>query len=148
MGLHDISLPNEEEVGIARDSASALSELLSKMPASDRASVKLDGTNIILPRHAIELLRDILSDMAQGNAVTIVPLHAEMTTQQAADFLNVSRPFLVKLLESSTIPFMKVGTHRRVKFQDLVEYKGKMQRQSSRAIDELVASAQKNNMGY
>lgn len=148
MGIQEVSLPNAEEVGIARDSASALSELLSKMPTADRAQVKLDGTDIILPRHAIELLRDILSDMAQGNAVTIVPLHAEMTTQQAADFLNVSRPFLVKLLESDAIPYVKVGTHRRVKFQDLVAYKAQMQQKSSDAMDELVALAQQNDMGY
>jgi excisionase family DNA binding protein len=148
MATPGISLPNAEEVGIARDSASALSELLTKMPMSDRAQVKLDGTDIILPRHAIELLRDILSDMAQGNAVTIVPLHAEMTTQQAADFLNVSRPFFVKLLEGNAIPYVKVGTHRRVKFQDLVRYKEEMRQNSDQAMDELVGLAQQHDMGY
>lgn len=148
MSTPNVSLPSAEEIDLARASATALSELLDKMPESERAQVKRDDTNIILPRHAIELLRDILSDMAQGNAVTIVPLHAEMTTQQAADYLNVSRPFLVKQLEQGDIPFIKVGTHRRIKFQDLVEHKEKMRQTSTEAMDALVSDAQKHDMGY
>lgn len=133
---------------LARVSAAELSRLLSENPNTDRASVKMDGHDLILPRQAISLLRDLLADMAQGNAVTIVPMHAEMTTQQAAGILNVSRPHIVKLLESGKLTFTKVGTHRRIRFEDLMAYKQKQKQVSADAMDELVSQAQNNNMGY
>jgi len=86
--------------------------------------------------------------MAQGNAVTVVPMHAEMTTQQAADLLNVSRPYLVKLLEQGELNFSKVGTHRRIRFEDLMSYKRARREQSERAMEELVKQAQEENLGY
>lgn len=141
-------LPNSEVAQLARASAAELSRLLSEKPKSDRASVKMDGHDLILPRQALNLLRDLLADMAQGNAVTIVPMHAEMTTQQAADILNVSRPHLVKLLENGSLAFTKVGTHRRIRFEDLMAYKSKVKKESTDAMDELVKQAQDNNMGY
>lgn len=141
-------LPDEEAVQLARASAAELSSLLSEKPDVDRASVKMDGHDLILPRQAITLLRDLLADMAQGNAVTIVPTHAEMTTQQAADILNVSRPFLIKLLERGELAFTKVGTHRRIRFEDLMKFKQALKQRSQDAMDELVAQAQENDMGY
>ncbi|MBL4837685.1 MAG: helix-turn-helix domain-containing protein [Kordiimonadaceae bacterium] len=141
-------LPNQEAAQLARSSASELSRLLSEKPDADRASVKMDGHNMILPRQAISLLRDLLADMAQGSAVTIVPMHAEMTTQQAANILNVSRPHLIKLLGQGELNFTKVGTHRRIRFEDLMEYKQKLKQQSAQAMDELVEQAQEHEMGY
>jgi len=86
--------------------------------------------------------------MAQGNAVTIVPTHAVLTTQEAANLLNVSRPHLVKRLESGDIPFTKTGTHRRIRYQDLMTYREQRMQESTNALDELTAQAQELRMGY
>ncbi len=141
-------LPDQETVQLARAGASDLERLLSNLPESDRARVKLDGQDLVLPRQALVLLRDLLADMAQGDAVAIVPRHAEMTTQQAADFLNISRPYLITLLERGELRYTKVGTHRRIQFRELMAYKDKTRQQSSDAMDELVKIAQENNLGY
>ena len=136
------SLPNNEVALLARASAQELSVLLAQTPKAERAHVKLDGRDLILPRHALSLLRDLLSEMAQGNAVTIVPTHAELTTQEAANILNVSRPFLIKLLEEGEIPHHKVNKHRRIRFDDLMAYKKRQTMRSAKALDDLAQQAQ------
>ncbi len=110
--------------------------------------VRAGDEDAIVPKEAFELLLEILAQMANGNAVTIVPVQAEFTTQQAADFLNVSRPFLIALLEENALPYRKVGTHRRVRFEDLLHYKQLDEARRQSVLDQLAAQAQELGVGY
>lgn len=107
-----------------------------------------DGRTVTVPRAAFDLFLEILGHMANGNAVTIVPVHAELTTQQAADLLNVSRPHLVSLLESGKLPYRKVGTHRRVMIADLTAFKQVQDAHSREAVAELSRQAQELGLDY
>ena len=106
------------------------------------------GETVELPVAALRLLVGILDEMAEGNAVTLVPSQAALTTQQAARFLNMSRPYLVGLLEGGNIPFHKAGTHRRVFFRDLLAYKTQSGKERHEALTELAALSQELGMGY
>src|SRR5271170_5030543 len=87
-------------------------------------SLRLEGrADAALPKPAFCLLIEMLSQMARGNVVAVTPIQADLTTQQAAELLGVSRPHLVKLLEGGHLPFRKVGVHRRVLFSDLAAYR-------------------------
>lgn len=139
-------VPTEAEMKLAKVSGPALARLL-KSPRQ-RVSVQVDSQTISLPVSAFRLLSDILNEMAQGNTVTLIPIHAELTTQQAADLLNVSRPFLVGLIEAGTIPARKVGTHRRVLSRDVLRYKQKTDANRLKALEELSALDQELGLGY
>lgn len=115
-------IPNREDIDQARTAVAAL-EALEPRGAEVVIEDQSRRMHAVLPVAAVRLLHNLLREMAQGHAVSLVPMHAELTTQQAADALNVSRPYLVKLLEANALPFRLVGTHRRVRYEDLVRYK-------------------------
>jgi len=142
---HEPVSPSVEDVRLAKASSRRLAPFLNRNLKVRIAETK---EQVELPAVAVRLLVDLLSAMAEGNAVTLIPIHAELTTQQAADLLNVSRPFLIRQLEDGVIPHRKVGTHRRVMFSDLMEYKHKTDSDRHDALDELAAQAQELEMGY
>jgi excisionase family DNA binding protein len=141
------TLPSEEEAKLARESGRLLAAFVGKGKTA-RLKVVVGKDEIVVPVAALRLLVDILAQMAEGNAVTIMPVHTEFTTQQAADFLNVSRPHVVELLARNEIPYRKVGTHRRVLFKELLAYREKSMAGSREALDELAKQAQELRMGY
>lgn len=143
-------VPTAQDAAIAREASRMLAPYVEHLD-SLRFQVgeeKKVAHKLALPATAIRLLLDLLTEMAAGNAITLIPVHAQLTTQQAADVLNVSRPFLVSLLEQGKIPHLKVGTHRRILFEDLMQYKKEIDRERQKALDELVKQSQQLNMGY
>lgn len=145
------TLPSAEDIALARESGRVLSTVLQTRAETHQIDFHDEqGTvrTVSIPTSALRLLLDILTEIGRGNAVSIIPIHAELTTQEAADVLNVSRPFLVQLLEQGEIPFHKVGTHRRVRYQDLIDYKNRIDAKRRKALEELAAQAQELGMGY
>ncbi len=144
---NDPAVPSTEDAHLAEQGSRLLAACIGRGPTA-RLRV-IDGEkDITVPVAALHLLVDILAQMARGNAVTVVPINAELTTQQAADFLNVSRPFLIGLLEQGKVPYRKVGTHRRVRFDDLVKYREVSLADQKAAADELTRQAQELGLGY
>lgn len=145
-----INIPTDKEINLASESSRKLSAYVKSTnhPAFQLIKKGKGGEIISIPPDAIRLLIVILSQMAKGNAVTLIPVHAELTTQEAADLLNVSRPFLVNLLEEGKIPFRKVGARRRVFAKDVLRYKEEIDKQRLAILEELASEAQKHNMGY
>lgn len=144
-------LPSQEDIALARESGRALSAVLptrANTQQIDFYDAKGAVRTVHIPTSALRLLVEVLTEIGQGNAVSIIPIHAELTTQEAADVLNVSRPFLVQLLEKGEMPFHKIGTHRRVRYQDVIAYKKRIDTERRKALDELAAEAQELGMGY
>lgn len=144
-----VHLPTVPEIEAAKQS----SRMLSKYADADRVQLTLRANNglaedLVLPGQVMQLLLDIVSEMAKGNAISLVPIHHELSTQEAANLLNVSRPHVVALLEKGELPFRKVGAHRRVLASDLLTYKQALLTKRNQALDELAAISQELGMGY
>ena len=141
--------PNAQEAVLARSSGQGLSRLLRKnQPLTLKETDADQEQTTELPPGAVLLLMDILEAMAAGRGITLIPENAELTTVQAADVLNVSRPFLIKLLEEKALPCRKVGAHGRVRMEDVMAYKARIDADREAVLDQLVAEAQEQDMGY
>ena len=146
-------MPTPDDQEMARESSRTLAELLAQprrtlpqlsFPAHGRGQPEL----VPLPAATAPLIAQILAQLARGNAVTVIPVHSELTTQQAADLLGVSRPHLVEMLRTKKIPYRKVGAHRRIRFSDLMGFKLTEDVARQKALDTLAAQAQELDQGY
>lgn len=137
---HDLITANENErpalqkmEGVFNETrgmrASKYKENLPKLVYGDE--------EIEIPLSVFRILRQVVYHMIHGRAISIVPVGKELTTQQAADILNISRPYMVSLLEEGKIPFTKVGTHRRITFNELMKYKNRRDRERKRGLAEI-----------
>ena len=143
-----LALPTEQEMQLAKQTSRKLAAhfhtghlRIRLLDDADRSAGTLD-----LPASAVRLLLNILEHMSRGSAVTLLPIHAELTTQRAADLLNVSRPHLVALLQEGKIPYRKVGTHRRVRADDVLAYKRQLDEKRRKVLKELAAQDQELGM--
>ena len=149
--MEALKLPTQKEQRIAQENVKILGQIAGKHKKSSKAiEIEVSGEkeHVKIPVSAFKFLNTILEHMAQGKAVSIIPSGAEITTQQAAEMLNVSRPHVVKLLEEGELPFHKVGTHRRIKLKDLQKYRVSMEKEREEALTELAKQAQELDMGY
>lgn len=141
-----VAPPSQEEQRAAGEAVRALTPFRkSQKPLRlNPENPQNKGDVVELPAVAVELLLRLLKDLAAGNAVMLIPIHAELTTQQAADMLGVSRPFILKQIQEGAIKYRMVGTHRRILFEDLIAYRDTLLRRRSEALDALVKEAQED----
>lgn len=140
--MHPTPLPSEQEAELARASGRDLSVVLSSRAETQQFDFKDDRgetRTVTLPTSFVRLMVEALAEIGQGNAVSLIPIHAELTSQEAADVLNVSRPYLIQLLDKGEIPFRKVNTHRRIRYDDVLAYKNRVDADRRAALEELSA---------
>lgn len=137
--LESIRKPSKLDQKTASESYDALAAVIDQLN-SEQPEIEIEETSekIKIPLSALKLLGDILKAMGQGKMISIVPLATEVTTQAAAEMLGCSRPHIVKLLEDGKIPFVKVGKHRRIKYDDIIQYKKQMKLQQKQHLIELM----------
>lgn len=142
----------KEDQKIAINSLEELQSASKRIKSTGKGGVKIKiqetGDFITIPKKALSLLSTIIQNMAEGKTISIVPSNSELSTQQAAEMLNVSRPHLIKLLENKKIPFKKVGSHRRILLQDILYYKELQSKVREDQLNFLAKQAQDLNLGY
>ena len=133
-----------------KDKILALLKTAIEEEEPSRLNVKIgrEEVEMLLPRDVMAVVLEILTEVAQGHSVSVGSEEEELTTSEAAELLNVSRPHLVKLLEEGEIPFRKVGTHRRVRREDVLEYKRRQRKEAEEAMQNLADQAQELGLGY
>ncbi len=142
--------PNAAEVMLAKETSRRLAAIVGGQSTYQIQLVDKEHRSELLtiPAAAMQLLVEALAAIANGDSVMLLPAHAELSTQQAADMLHVSRPYLIGLLEKGEMPFHKVGTHRRLHLKDVLAYKQQVYAARLEALDSLAEQAQRLNMGY
>lgn len=135
----EIKRPTKAEQKTAVESYAALASALKEIK-KEQTEIEIEetGEKIKIPLKALKLLSDVLKAMSEGNPISIVPIATEVTTQKAAEILGCSRPHLVKLLEEGEIKFIKIGKHRRIKFEDILAYKQKMRAEQKKHIIDIM----------
>jgi excisionase family DNA binding protein len=129
-----------DEVGSAE--LKAIERVVRVEPSLTPRLVGADGSETAIPEEIHGLLVTIVEQLLAGNGVTVVPLHAELTTVEAARLLNVSRPHLIKQIAAGAIPHHMVGTHRRLKLRDVLAYRDDQDERADRVLDEMAKDAQ------
>ncbi len=144
--LSDVEVPSPELVERAESARASLGEQLGAGGRDvPEAVIRVE---VQLPAFAARLLLDALTALAEGKAVTVVPVPAELTTQQAADLLNVSRPYLIKMLDDRRLPYRRVGNRRKVLLEDVLQYKRRDDAERQKVLDELAQEAQAIGLEY
>jgi excisionase family DNA binding protein len=141
----------KEDQRIAKTSVDKLRKASKKLGQREKyidITLENNHESLRLPSKAINLLSTIISNMAAGKSMALILSDASVGTQEAADYLEVSRPYLVRLLEKGEIPFSKAGTHRRIRVSDLVTYQKKMKATRKKQLNSLVKQEQEFNLGY
>lgn len=137
--LEEIKRPTKAEQLVAIESYTALSSVLKHLDQGDtEIEIEESKERIKIPYKALKLLKDILKSMSEGKPISLVPIATEVTTQKAAEILGCSRPHLVKLLEEGKINYTKVGKHRRILFEDVIQYKEVMKAEQKKYIIEMM----------
>ncbi|MFK7160446.1 helix-turn-helix domain-containing protein [Marinospirillum sp. MEB164] len=144
-------LPSAQEAALAKLCSQELAAILETKAEVQTFSVQDQSGEthtVNMPVSALRMLVDVLTELGEGNTVKLVPIHAELTTQEAADLLNVSRPTLIKLLDDGEIPFHRSGNRRKVRFADLRHYQDELEQKRLQALEELTALDQELGLGY
>jgi excisionase family DNA binding protein len=128
------------------EAAKQLSRLFAQK--DDQTSVKVGTTEVQLPSGLVQLMLEVMTQIARGQRVQIIPKNMDLTTAETADLLNVSRPYVVQLLSEGKLPFHMVGSHRRVSLEDALEFKAKQREISLQIMRELASEAQTQGYGY
>jgi excisionase family DNA binding protein len=139
--------PTDQDTRIARTSSEALAPLLEENDAGE-AHIRFwregeQGADIVLPHSAVRILYSALQEMAKGHTVTLLPVDAELTTNQAAELMRVSRPSLIKMLDENKLPYRKIGAHRRIRYEDVLTYLHIERARRKKVMEELVAETER-----
>ncbi|PCK09216.1 MAG: DNA-binding protein [Alteromonadaceae bacterium] len=151
MNTLNIKLPTPEEAALAKYSSQKLSAFIETKAETQSLSIS-DSAGVAhavnIPVSALLLLVNVLTELGEGNTVKLVPVHAELTTQEGTDLLNISRPTFVKLLDDQLIPFSKSGNRRKVRYTDVQAYKNRLEADRLQVLGQLSELDQELGMGY